>query len=117
MAGKQLRSAPRRAAAPRAAVATVSAARPLWLPGSVAPEYLDGSLPGDYGFDPLGLGADKEWLAWFQQAELMHCRWAMIGAAGILLPDMASAVRNPNPKISSGPLGSIACHCCTPLHH
>jgi len=90
VAGKQLRSAPRRAAAPRAAVATVSAARPLWLPGSVAPEYLDGSLPGDYGFDPLGLGADKEWLAWFQQAELMHCRWAMIGAAGILLPDLAS---------------------------
>ena len=30
--------------------------RPLWLPGSEAPAWLDGSLPGDYGFDPLELG-------------------------------------------------------------
>jgi hypothetical protein len=80
----------------------------------VAPEYLDGSLPGDYGFDPLGLGADKEWLAWFQQAELMHCRWAMIGAAGILLPDLASTVRYP--KSRAVHLCRIACHCHTPLH-
>ena len=24
-----------------------------WLPGAVAPSYLDGSLPGDVGFDPF----------------------------------------------------------------
>lgn len=30
--------------------------RPLWFPGSVPPPWLDGSLPGDFGFDPLGLG-------------------------------------------------------------
>nr|CAD1827380.1 unnamed protein product [Ananas comosus var. bracteatus] len=30
--------------------------RPLWFPGSSPPEWLDGSLPGDFGFDPLGLG-------------------------------------------------------------
>ncbi|XP_050261158.1 photosystem I chlorophyll a/b-binding protein 6, chloroplastic-like [Quercus robur] len=29
--------------------------RPLWFPGSSPPEWLDGSLPGDFGFDPLGL--------------------------------------------------------------
>jgi hypothetical protein len=101
LVGKQLRNRAPRAVAPRAAVATAAAARPMWLPGSPAPEYLDGSLPGDYGFDPLGLGADKEWLSWFQQAELMHCRWAMIGAAGILLPDMASAVRPAAPPLHS----------------
>ena len=29
--------------------------RPIWFPGSTPPEWLDGSLPGDFGFDPLGL--------------------------------------------------------------
>lgn len=33
--------------------------RPLWLPGSEAPKWLDGSLPGDYGFDPLDLGKKR----------------------------------------------------------
>ena len=36
--------------------------RPLWYPGATAPEWLDGSLVGDYGFDPLGLGKPKEYL-------------------------------------------------------
>ncbi|PIA43092.1 hypothetical protein AQUCO_02000501v1 [Aquilegia coerulea] len=37
--------------------------RPLWFPGSSPPEWLDGSLPGDFGFDPLGLGIlIPEWL-------------------------------------------------------
>jgi light-harvesting complex I chlorophyll a/b binding protein 2 len=61
--------------------------RPLWFPGSTAPEWLDGSLPADFGFDPLGLGSDPELLKWFVQAELVHCRWAMLGAAGIFIPE------------------------------
>ncbi|NBH87208.1 hypothetical protein D3Z56_31190, partial [Lachnospiraceae bacterium] len=36
--------------------------RPLWFPGAKAPEYLDGSLVGDYGFDPFGLGKPVEYL-------------------------------------------------------
>ena len=28
-----------------------------WLPGSTAPPYLDGTLPGDVGFDPYCLVA------------------------------------------------------------
>lgn len=39
-----------------ATVAGSKTDRPLWLPGSGAPAWLDGSLPGDYGFDPLELG-------------------------------------------------------------
>lgn len=36
--------------------------RPLWYPGAQAPEYLDGTLIGDYGFDPFGLGKPAEYL-------------------------------------------------------
>ena len=36
--------------------------RPLWYPGAVAPDWLDGSLIGDYGFDPFGLGKPAEYL-------------------------------------------------------
>lgn len=39
-----------------------SVGRPMWLPGSKPPEWLDGSLVGDYGFDPLGLGKPAEYL-------------------------------------------------------
>ncbi|KAF5177450.1 Chlorophyll a-b binding protein [Thalictrum thalictroides] len=44
--------------------AAAGADRPLWFPGSTPPAWLDGSLPGDFGFDPLGLGSDPESLRW-----------------------------------------------------
>uniref|UniRef100_A0A0F7H084 Chlorophyll a-b binding protein, chloroplastic n=1 Tax=Pelargonium australe TaxID=59866 RepID=A0A0F7H084_9ROSI len=62
--------------------------RPTWLPGLDPPPYLNGTLVGDYGFDPLGLGEDPETLKWYVQAELVHCRFAMAGVAGILLTDL-----------------------------
>eukprot|EP01024_Parvocaulis_polyphysoides_P005272 TRINITY_DN1131_c0_g1_i2.p1 TRINITY_DN1131_c0_g1~~TRINITY_DN1131_c0_g1_i2.p1 ORF type:complete len:346 (-),score=57.53 TRINITY_DN1131_c0_g1_i2:192-1229(-) len=34
----------------------------LWLPNTNRPDWLDGSLPGDRGFDPLGLGKPTEYL-------------------------------------------------------
>ncbi|KAG5133072.1 hypothetical protein JHK82_024260 [Glycine max] len=74
--------------------------RPLWFPGSSPPEWLDGSLPGDFGFDPLGLGkqvlllpwSDPELLKWFAQAELMHSRWAMLAVFGILVPELLERI-------------------------
>ena len=42
-----------------------------WLPGSTPPPYLDGSLPGDVGFDPLGLGEDPEALKWYDMKWFM----------------------------------------------
>eukprot|EP00775_Hariotina_reticulata_P011341 gene11341-11490_t len=65
-------------------VRAAAANRPLWAPGVVAPAYLDGTLAGDRGFDPLGLGADPVALKWYQQSELVHARWAMLGVAGVL---------------------------------
>ena len=40
------------------------AERQVWFPGNKAPDYLDGSMPGDFGFDPLGLGSDPNTLRW-----------------------------------------------------
>merc|ERR1711990_626377 len=56
-----------------------------WLPGSQAPSHLDGSLQGDFGFDPLALGKDPMALKWYRQAELQHARWAMLAVTGILV--------------------------------
>ncbi|RVW40526.1 Protein CYPRO4 [Vitis vinifera] len=62
--------------------------RPTWLPGLDPPPYLNGTLAGDFGFDPLGLGEDPENLRWYVQAELVHARFAMAGVAGILVTDL-----------------------------
>lgn len=43
---------------------TPSSSRRIWCPGAPIPAHLDGSLPGDYGFDPLNLGADPAALKW-----------------------------------------------------
>jgi len=69
--------------------ASLSRKQGLWLKGDVkVPEYLDGSLDGDFGFDPLGLGADEGRRAWYVEAEKTHCRWAMAGVAGILFTEL-----------------------------
>ena len=60
------------------------------LSGNPPPAHLDGSLPGDYGFDPLRLGSDPDLLKWFAQAELIHGRLAMTAVAGILFPAIAT---------------------------
>ncbi|KAK9841317.1 hypothetical protein WJX74_003752 [Apatococcus lobatus] len=93
LSGSNVRVAPAsRAQVIRKGVSCKAAAdRQLWYPGiQKVPDYLDGSLPGDYGFDPLRLGSDGELLRWFVQAELVHGRTAMIGVAGILLPGIAT---------------------------
>merc|ERR1711966_245065 len=87
-AGKAVQS---KATVKAAAISTkVMAARTSWMPGSVHPKHLDGTLPGDFGFDSLNLGEDPKNLAWYVQAELVHARFAMLGAAGILLPEIGT---------------------------
>jgi hypothetical protein len=55
-----------------------------WLPGQPRPSYLDGSAPGDFGFDPLGLGEVPENLERYKESELIHCRWAMLAIVSLL---------------------------------
>ena len=40
-----------------------------------------------YGYDPLGLGKDVEGVEKYRAAELIHARWAMLGAAGSIIPE------------------------------
>ncbi|KAI5078030.1 hypothetical protein GOP47_0007854 [Adiantum capillus-veneris] len=58
-----------------------------WLPGQPRPAHLDGSSPGDFGFDPLGLAEVPENFERYKESELIHCRWAMLAVPGVLLPE------------------------------
>lgn len=67
--------------------------RQLWFASKQSLSYLDGSLPGDYGFDPLGLSdpegtggfIEPRWLAY---GEVINGRFAMLGAAGAIAPEI-----------------------------
>jgi light-harvesting complex I chlorophyll a/b binding protein 4 len=79
----QLKAKKAQAAVSRSVVA-VTAEKKMWYPDAISPGYLNESLAGDYGFDPMGFGADPVALKWYRQSELMHARWAMMGVAGIM---------------------------------
>lgn len=58
-----------------------------WMPGQPRPAHLDGSSPGDFGFDPLGLAELPENFERYKESELIHCRWAMAAVPGVLIPE------------------------------
>ncbi|KAG6422921.1 hypothetical protein SASPL_113303 [Salvia splendens] len=61
--------------------------RPRWL-GPISyeyPSYLNGELPGDYGFDVAGLSQDPVSLQ-------RYFKWAMLAALGALLPEILDLI-------------------------
>ncbi|KAK9804943.1 hypothetical protein WJX73_001452 [Symbiochloris irregularis] len=62
----------------------------LWLPNTDRPEWLDGSLPGDRGFDPLGLSKPGDFL----QIDLdQQDQNKAVNAAGNVIGSFASAAQ------------------------
>jgi hypothetical protein len=89
--------------APKKAVASVGTVASIAIPGETAPALLDGSLPGDVGFDPCFLStkadtmtnyfngifdgkAPTDGLTWYREAELMHGRICMVAVLGFIVP-------------------------------
>jgi len=79
------------------------------IPFLKKPPALDGSMPGDVGFDPLGfsttiteLGGD---LNYVREAELMHGRQAMLACVGMVAPAIFGKLPVPwTADVSTNPL-------------
>ncbi|KAE8672767.1 Chlorophyll a-b binding protein CP24 [Hibiscus syriacus] len=66
----------------------------LWQPSPQLKSlgFPPSKAPGDYGFDPLGLGKDPAFLKWYRETELIHGRWAMAAVLGIFIGQAWSGI-------------------------
>eukprot|EP01036_Dinobryon_divergens_P031742 gene31742-41202_t len=79
--------------------------RSVALPFDKRPPALDGTLPGDVGFDPAGftnnlpkpwlIGGEGKSLKWYREAEIVHGRVAQLAVLGFLFPSYAHFPGNP----------------------
>mmetsp|Transcript_1659 Transcript_1659/g.4408 ORF Transcript_1659/g.4408 Transcript_1659/m.4408 type:complete len:216 (-) Transcript_1659:74-721(-) len=79
-------SAQRVNCARRSSVAMMAEKSPS-VPFMDRPPALDGSMPGDVGFDPLGISSFLN-LKWLREAELKHGRICMLAALGWIVQEL-----------------------------
>lgn len=91
------------------------------IPFMDVPNFLDGSMAGDVGFDPLGFADSEENLRSYREAEIKHARLAMLAAAGwpmselfnrkianVLSLDPVVDATNRVPSVLNGGLGKVS---------
>jgi hypothetical protein len=80
--------------------------RSVALPFDKRPANLDGTLPGDVGFDPAGfsnnppkpwlIGGEGNSLKWYREAEIVHGRVAQLAVVGYFFPNWLHFPGNPS---------------------
>lgn len=91
------------------------------LPFTDVPYFMDGTMAGDVGFDPIGFADSEDNLLRYREAEIKHARLAMLAAAGWPMSELfdkkiATAFGLPSvldannrvPSVLNGGLGKIS---------